>query len=285
MNREKTYVLSDQPISLKLNLHMAGITYPDPHYRMNRWAVPCGYYIFEAVIEGRGVLETSETTYYLEAGDAYLIPQGCKCEYRSVKQDPWKKVWFNVSGELLDSLCSLYSFSGINVFKQIHLKNDFLQALEFVASDRSNSYSNLAVALHGIINKMYIFNQNKQEKLSCSVEAVRIKKFLDSSWMRKISQQELCRLINKSPAQMQRIFKAAWGMSPGQYIQEKRLKMAIQYLENTSFTIRRIAEHVGFSNEYYFANWFKEKTGHAPKSYHRSTESMNLPAESFTSDT
>lgn len=66
---------------------------------------------------------------------------------------------------------------------------------------------------------------------------------------------------------MQRIFKAAWGVSPGQYVQEIRLKTAIQYLSNTNFTIRRIAERVGFNNEYYFANWFKEKTGYAPKSY------------------
>ena len=41
--------------------------------------------------------------------------------------------------------------------------------------------------------------------------------------------------------------------------------MAIQYLENTNFTIKRIAEHIGFSNEYYFANWFKTETGFAPK--------------------
>ena len=266
MYNELTYILSDPQIPLQLKLHMAGITLPDPHYRMNRWNSPCAYYIFESIVSGYGVLETPETTYYLEPGDAYLIPAGSVCEYQSAKHDPWTKIWFNVSGELISSLCNLYQLNTIKVFKQIKLNDTFRQTLDIIEHNRSNAYSEFALALHNIINKFYIFQQQKEHDHT-SQEAVELKKFLDIAWRRKITQQELCELISKSPAQMQRIFKAAWGMSPGQYVQQKRLKTAIQYLENTNFTIRRIAEHTGFSNEYYFANWFKEKTGYAPKSY------------------
>ena len=66
MYNELTYILSDPQIPLQLKLHMAGITLPDPHYRMNRWGYPCGYYIFESIVSGYGILETPETTYYLE---------------------------------------------------------------------------------------------------------------------------------------------------------------------------------------------------------------------------
>lgn len=267
MYLETTFVLNDPEVPVPLKLLMAGITHPAPNYHMNRWGSPCGYYILEAVISGKGILETSDTTYYLEPGDAYIIPQGSVCEYRSLKQDPWEKIWFNVRGELLNTLCALYKINNITVFKNIDMGSDFAKALEIVKNNRSNAYSELSLALHGIINKFYIFSQKNATPEQYSPEAVKLKNFLDSAWMRKVSQQDLCKLINKSPAQMQRIFKCAWGVSPGQYIQDKRLKMAIQYLSNTKFTIRRIAAHVGFSNEYYFANWFKEKTGYAPKSY------------------
>ena len=269
MHNETTYILGDPQVPLQLNLHMAGITLPDPNYRMNRWLPYCGYYIFESITDGCGILETTETTYYLKAGDAYLIPAGSSCEYKSVKHDPWTKIWFNVSGELVSTLCSLYHLNQITVFKQIDIADDFRQALDIITRQSSDAYSDFSLALHGIINKFYIFQQQQKalEEDNSPQEAIELKKYLDMTWMRKTSQQDLCKLINKSPAQMQRIFKAAWGVSPGQYVQQKRLKTAIQYLENTSFTIRRIAEHVGFSNEYYFANWFKEKTGYAPKSY------------------
>ena len=266
MERETTTLLGDPEIPLGLIVHMAGITHPDPHYRMNRWEHRSGYYIFEAIISGRGVLETEDTTHYLEAGDAYLISPGCICEYYSVKHDPWEKIWFNVSGELVEQLCGLYNLKGILTFKQIHLENEFRQALDPLLAHRSSAYENLALALHNIIAKFYMFRY-RQQIPAYSPDAVKLRDYLDISWTKKVSQQELCSLINKSPAQMQRIFKNQWGISPGKYLQQKRLKMAIHYLENTSFTIRRIAEHVGFSNEYYFANWFKEQTGVAPKSY------------------
>lgn len=267
MHLETTYVLNEPEIPLQIHLHMAGITHPNPHYRMDRWANPCAYYIFEMVTKGHGVLETIDTTYYLEAGDAYLIPLGSQCSYHSDKKDPYEKIWFNVSGELITVLCSLYNFNTITVFRQIKLEEEFTQALKEVALNQKNAYCDLAVALHGIINKFYIFQHHKTLNNDYSRDAILLKDYLDVTWMRKMSQQKLCQLINKSPAQMQRIFKAAWGVSPGQYVQEIRLKTAIQYLNNTNFTIRRIAERVGFNNEYYFANWFKEKTGYAPKSY------------------
>ncbi|MBO7327260.1 MAG: helix-turn-helix domain-containing protein [Lentisphaeria bacterium] len=267
MHLETTYVLNEPEIPLQIHLHMAGITHPNPHYRMDRWANPCSYYIFEMVTNGHGVLETIDTTYYLEAGDAYLIPQGTKCSYHSDKKDPYEKIWFNVSGELITALCSLYNLNTITVFRQIKLEEEFAQALKEVARNHKNAYCSLAVALHSIINKFHIFQNQKVLNNNYSRDAILLKDYLDMTWMRKLSQQKLCQLINKSPAQMQRIFKAAWGVSPGQYVQEIRLKTSIQYLSNTNFTIRRIAERVGFSNEYYFANWFKEKTGFAPKSY------------------
>lgn len=274
MFNETTHVLNDPEIPMPLKLHMAGITYPDPRYRMNRWGAPCGYYILEAVTQGRGILKTRETTYGIEAGDAYLIPQGSVCEYQSVKQEPWKKIWFNVSGELINALCSLYKINSITVFRQINIAGDFMKALEIVEKNGNDAYSALALALHGIIGRFYLFMQQKAEPSNYSPDALQLKQFLDAAWTRKVSQQELCRLINKSPAQMQRIFQMAWGTSPGKYVQEKRLKMALQYLNNTNFTIRQIAERIGFENEYYFANWFKEKTGFAPKSYFRQKKNL-----------
>lgn len=115
MYNETTYILNDPEVPMPLRLLMAGITHPAPNYHMDRWNAPCGYYILEAVISGKGILETNDTTYYLEPGDAYIIPQGSVCEYRSLKQDPWEKIWFNVRGELLNMLCALYKINNITV--------------------------------------------------------------------------------------------------------------------------------------------------------------------------
>ncbi len=66
-----------------------------------------------------------------------------------------------------------------------------------------------------------------------------------------------------------RIFLHDWNTSPCQYIQRQRLDLAKQYLENTDAKISQIAEFVGFRDEFYFSNWFKEKTGVSPLFYRR----------------
>ena len=267
MELETTAILSDPELSWGMNLHMAGITHPNPRYRMKRWN-RTGYYIFEYVLSGSGVLESEDTSYYPQGGDAYVIAQGMPCEYYSSRHDPWEKIWINVNGELIDALCLHYQINGVMYFPQCTLENEFRQAINIVFNGGTSAYRELALAIHRIIARLYECKAALHAPgRECSEEAQILKKHLDDYWMVKFSQKKLCSLINKSPAQMQRIFKKEFGISPGQYAQQKRLKMAIGYLENTNFTVRRIAEHLGFSNEYYFANWFKEQTGVAPKSY------------------
>jgi len=266
MKLETTAILSDPEVPSGITLHMAGITHPNPRYRMKRWN-RTAYYIFEYVLSGSGVLETEDTAYYPQGGDAYVVAQGMPCEYYSARHDPWEKIWINVNGELIDTLCMHYQINGVMYFPQCNLEKEFRRAINAVFAGGPEAYLELTLAMHAIIAKLYDCNMRRKLANVCSDEARLLKEYLDGNWARKFSQKKFCSLIHKSPAQMQRIFKKDFGISPGQYVQQKRLKMAIQYLENTNFTLRRIAEHLGFSNEYYFANWFKEQTGAAPKSY------------------
>lgn len=276
MELETVNILPEPEIPLGLRLHAAGITHLNPRYRMNRWR-GAGYYILEYVISGRGVIESSGEPLHPQGGDAYLIAPGTPCEYYSDWRDPWEKIWFNVSGDLMELLARHYQMLAIQYFPACPLEQEFRAALEVVRSGKPESSRNLTVALHNILAKMYEHRARGNRRRAVSSDAQRLKDYLDARWHSKFSCAELCRLIHKSPAQMQRIFKKEWGVSPGRYVQQKRLDMAIQYLENTNFTIKRIAEHLGFGNEYYFANWFKAETGFAPKRHPLAAKRSGAP--------
>ena len=66
-----------------------------------------------------------------------------------------------------------------------------------------------------------------------------------------------------------RIFRDAYGRTPGQWLQQRRLALAKQYLINTDCTLRALATLLGFQDEFYFANWFRRHAGISPGQFRR----------------
>lgn len=61
----------------------------------------------------------------------------------------------------------------------------------------------------------------------------------------------------------------AWGISPGQFILQKKTETATQLLTSTDLPVSAIADSLGFGSQFYFSNFFKKQTGMTPSSYRR----------------
>lgn len=89
---------------------IAGITYENPRYHVRRFNASC--YVFECVLDGAGYVELNGETVRLAAGDAYILPPCTYHEYYSDSGTPWRKVWFNVQGEMVGHLLNDYQLNG-----------------------------------------------------------------------------------------------------------------------------------------------------------------------------
>ncbi len=63
------------------------------------------------------------------------------------------------------------------------------------------------------------------------------------------------------------LFKEETGKTLNQYITECRMRIAVQMLENSKYTIEEIAIHVGYSDGNYFGKVFKKMKGLSPSEY------------------
>ncbi|MNG21073.1 Exoenzyme S synthesis regulatory protein ExsA [compost metagenome] len=63
------------------------------------------------------------------------------------------------------------------------------------------------------------------------------------------------------------LFKQTYGVSPGEYILNKRIKHAIELLLHTHISITSIAMECGFSTDAQFCTLFKREIGESPRSY------------------
>ena len=263
---ETLFQLPESIFPTPLKLYSAGITHPDPNYRIHREKP--NLTVLEYIVSGEGHLVIDGRRYHIKAGDVYLLHPFTDQDYASDRLNPWEKIWFNLSGPLIGALCDAYRLRGIVYFHDCRLEKEFFEAAELLRKRPQAASGEFALLIHRIIAGIDLWRKEHPETRK-SPEGVHLKEYLDTNWRKKVSLCELAGEIHKSEAQTLRIFRRDWNCTPYAYLQEQRSFLARQYLENSDYPVKILAEMLGFNDEFYFSNWFKEKNGCSPRSYRR----------------
>lgn len=97
-----------------------------------------------------------------------------------------------------------------------------------------------------------------------------LKKALDyakEQHYRAISVGEMAKIAGYHPSYFSKLFCKRLGITPAQFIIQKKTDLAVKQLLNTNHSISRIAEDLGFNSQFYFHNFFKKQTGLSPSEY------------------
>lgn len=97
----------------------------------------------------------------------------------------------------------------------------------------------------------------------------RLETFVDRRFNRNITLADLAAEAGLSPSHFGARFKATFDMTPMQYVIERRMAEAKRLLTQTNWSIREVADAVGFESQAYFATRFREVVGVAPREYRR----------------
>lgn len=223
-------------------------------------------YILEYVVSGRGHLNIGGECFQAERGDAFLIPPGVPYEYRADTDTPWEKLWIDFVGPLADTLYEAYQLRGRFYFSDCPLEKEFRALFSTLTEeeDPRPEVPELTLLRMFVVLRGWLLKHRSGEY---SPEARVLRNYLNANYFRNVTGSELARLISRSEAQMQRIFRQAWSSTPYSYLQQLRNAGAKQYLENTTLPLKEIAMMLGFCDEFYFSNWFKKKNGCSPRTY------------------
>ena len=88
--------------------------------------------------------------------------------------------------------------------------------------------------------------------------------YIENHYPEPVTNRELADLIHISEGRFYHIFKESAGMAPLQYINETRLKKAVNLLRSGSFTATEVAGAVGFSDYNHFGRLFRRRFGCTP---------------------
>jgi transcriptional regulator GlxA family with amidase domain len=90
---------------------------------------------------------------------------------------------------------------------------------------------------------------------------------MQSSYPGDVSFEDLARSLNMSPRNFIRRFKAATGRGPGSYLQELRVAVAKEMLEDGARSVQTVSEAVGYGDAQFFRAVFKRCAGMTPAEY------------------
>lgn len=92
-------------------------------------------------------------------------------------------------------------------------------------------------------------------------------KYIKEHLTEELSLEEIAKVMSLSPTYFHKTFKASTGKTLHDFVEEQRIKKAINLLQTTNFSLTKIAYECGFSSQSYFSYVFKRRMKVTPREY------------------
>lgn len=260
--KEHFVMFSSNPTkAYPLRIEMIGTTYPDKDYFIER--KHADYFVFEYVVSGKGYITQAENKWTVEEDCVYILQPGAAHRYGADQKHPYQKIWINFFSDIMTDVLAAYGLASQTVFPNSGCRKYFDELLELAQqySDNGDAYVKVSDILFRMI--MSLAQQAVRDN-GGSTLANTVKEALDASVYRKITIETIAEQLSISKSQMTREFKRYYGVTPYHYILDRKIAIARRLLLVTNMKVFEISSQLGFSDEYYFSDLFKAKTGVSP---------------------
>ena len=213
------------------------------------------YHLVHYVESGCGILIKDGREIPVSAGEAFVIRRREDATYIADRDNPWTYTWIGFNGvqaERLFSLSSSVVKCGAAPFELIRRIPNAVTGREELA----------AAAVMMLLSELPTDNAEKHDHVT---EACRI---IESMYMTEISVAEIAERIGLDRRYLWRIFREKTGMTIMDYVIKTRMEAAYGLLL-LNMPVFRVAELVGYFDQFYFSKSFKKYFGLPPSEVRR----------------
>jgi len=225
------------------------------------------YLDFEMVTEGEMTVHCNGQRYLIPEGTAVLIPPG---ESKLSTRCPHgcRKLFLGISGLILNN-----NLTGMNLDKVCVLKDfrntefDTLfaslwamteeKSLNGIREYSAKIYQMLLLLSHCAVQQPY------PKELQMAVS------FVSQHLSKKLDLTDICNAAHCGRSTLQWQFKHCMNSSPIRYLMDARMRFSLKLLENTSLSIKEIAQKCGYGDQLYFSSSFRNHYGCSPREYRK----------------
>lgn len=225
------------------------------------------------ILSGSVVYRTENEDITLDSGDVVLFSPGMR--HRLIKHS---KSFIKLTaafgvGEDEPLFDALIKKSGKAVINNAGIKGN----VEFILSEAKNAgcYQAFLIKNRILESVCLLAGSIPVKKQSHSVEdavderVIRAKHYINDNTSLFLTCSDVAAYCHISPKQLGRLFARYEGVSLLKYIHEIKIISAKKMLSSSGMTVSRISAELGFSDEYYFNNFFKKHVGMTPGDYRK----------------
>lgn len=243
-------------------------------WHMENWFTDINrlYYILEGMCE----ISVNGKTVYPKAGDLVILPANCRISAKMMDGHVLNKFWChfyaNINNRsIFDYICTNYVVHA----EDREYVTQLFQRLSELDKDKCSQLNKLncetilscLVAYyldHAVIEKNKDHN-SKEKFIDISV----FNQFIQDHFSENIRLQDLADLVHLHPNYFSKCFKSMYGISPMHYVHRLKLDSIKDLLIKSNLSINEISNMFGFTDIFYFSNFFKKNVGLSPSEYRK----------------
>lgn len=209
------------------------------------------------ILSGSGNMTIDGVVYPYTKGDVFLNFKDHNHDYTAYKKTEY--IWISFYGTIDKSLLKSGCYSGLN--------NKIFDIFKCIL-DQYNKKSYLYDQFCSIHIAEILYELSITLKTSSTIgDIYSLLQYIDHNKITTMSISEMAQLTNYSCDYFRHKFKSITGMSPKEYLIDKRLHHARALLDIGSYSCTQVANMCNFSNSSQFSMQFKVKYGLSPKDY------------------
>ena len=235
------------------------------------------------ITSGQGTFQIGDEVVSVKESDLILINPNCSHTERSVSSsNPLEYIVFAINNLAIgispSTLNEDNSKDSLNTYKILNFnkkKSEILYNLNTLIKELEEKNLNYELACKSILTLFLIqvmrntssdiFITENFEKVN--IECMKIKNYIDSHYSENITLDFLSNLTYVNKFHLVHLFTKEMGISPINYLINRRIDESKNLLITTNYSIRDISSIVGFSNSSYFSQMFKKIAGISPKDF------------------
>lgn len=202
----------------------------------------------------------------LVPGEILLIPPHTPYEFSGAGSGGYRKLVFEISGKYLEQ--ELYM---LNLNRVIHREcPDFaarIATLREIGEMMTDIPAHFAVLAGKTVEFLYSLREpegNEPSRLFVSAQNA-VEELLSSP----VDLNILERRLRVSRSTLGRLFRSEAGISPREYWIRRKIRRAEYYLSRTDFSVKEIADRLGYSSQFHFSGEFRKRLSLSPTEFRK----------------
>lgn len=273
---EQVIIFHNNEDSNEFHLGAIGKLFPDKNYVIAR--DHSASEIIEYIIDGKGYVESEGITREITAGDCYILRKGSSHKYYSDIDEPYTKIWLNLSGSLVNSWFSLYKINTTPYIKKFDMQPYFDTLKDYIQNYNEKTNMDIMLLIHELLfklskapNSLEVESQTFSGFSKTSAKLIlEVKKYIEKSAIDVITIDHLTEKFNISKSQLIKLYKKQYGTTPYAYAIACKVEIARTLLITSDLSIEAIAEKLHFYDRNHFNKLFLKHYNTTPSNYRKS---------------